>query len=100
MTRTVRLRAEAETDLAEAAVWYENRRPRLGQDFLNEISAGLSIISERPFIYPEILRDTRRALIRRFPFGIYYRIENDEIVVIAVLHASRSPRRWKERSGQ
>lgn len=100
MTRTVRLRAEAETDLAEAAAWYENRRPRLGRDFLNEISASLSGISERPFIYPEILRDTRRALIRRFPFGIYYRIENDEIVVIAVLHASRSPRRWKERSGQ
>jgi len=42
--------------------------------------------------------DIRRVMIRRFPFGIFYMIDGDHAVVIAVMHASRDPARWKERS--
>jgi plasmid stabilization system protein ParE len=49
-------------------------------------------------MYPSVGRGARRTLIRRFPFGIYYRTEKDGIVVVAVMHGSRSPRRWQRRT--
>lgn len=97
MTFEVRLRPEAEQDLAEAATWYEGRRPGLGHDFLDEVVTTLSNIAETPLRYPNLHRDIRRVLIHRFPFGIYYRIFTDAVVVIAVLHGSRNPRYWKGR---
>ena len=97
MTFEVRLRPEAERDLAEAAGWYESHREDLGDRFLDEVVAALAAISDLPLGFPEIHRNTRRALIRRFPFGVYYVVEDSEVVVVAVMHASRSPRRWKVR---
>ena len=78
-------------------LWYENQRQGLGKDFLDAVSNSLKIIAERPFLYPIIYRNTHRALIHRFPFGIFYRVEKELIVVIGVMHGSRNPRRWKER---
>ncbi|MGH8497384.1 MAG: hypothetical protein ACRERV_01015 [Methylococcales bacterium] len=49
-------------------------------------------------MYAVVDRATKRAVINRFPFGIYYRVENATIVVIAVMHGSRNPRRWKNRT--
>lgn len=98
MTFEVRLRPETEQDLSDAAVWYEERLSGLGHQFLDEVLAALTSIAEAPLRYPIIHRNTRRALIHRFPFGVYYRIENNTIVVIAVMHGSRDPRRWKTRT--
>lgn len=71
--------------------------PELGQQFLDEIISVLALIAETPLIYPVVHRDTRRALIHRFPFGVYYRVEAAAVVVLAVMHGSRSPYRWKKR---
>lgn len=98
MTIEVRVRPEAEKDLSDAAAWYEEQRPGLGHQFLDEVLAVLSTISKVPMMYPSIHRNTRRALIRRFPFGVYYQVEDAAIVVIAVMHGSRDPRRWKSRT--
>jgi plasmid stabilization system protein ParE len=98
MTAQIRLRPEAEQDLADAAAWYEEQRPGLGQEFLDEARVTLSTIAEMPSMYGAIHRSTRRALMHRFPFGIFYRVEKDLIIVLAVLHGSRHPRRWKSRS--
>lgn len=98
MTFEVRLRREAEQDLLDAARWYEDQRPGLGQQFLDEVAAILSVIAETPLVYPLVHRNARRALIRRFPFGVYYRFENAISTVLAVLHGSRDPRRWKTRT--
>jgi toxin ParE1/3/4 len=54
-------------------------------------------MAENPYLYPVVHRDTRRALIRRFPFAIFYRIEPDALVIIAVMHGSRHPKRWRMR---
>jgi len=97
MTFEVRLRPEAEQDLSDAAVWYEERLAGLGHQFLDEALAAFTSIAEAPLRYPAVHRNTRRALMHRFPFGVYYRIENDTIVVIALMHGSRDPRRWKTR---
>lgn len=98
MTLTVRLREEAERDLYSAASWYEQQRSGLGHEFLDEILSALQVIPEQPLMYPVVHRNTRRALISRFPFGIYFRVEQSCIVVLAIMHASRHPHRWQERS--
>jgi len=98
MTLEVRLRLEAEQDLSDAAIWYEQQLTGLGNQFLDEVQVAFSSISEAPLMYPFVHRNTRRALIHRFPFGIYYRVENTAIVVLAVMHGSRDPRRWKVRT--
>ena len=94
----VRLRPEAEQDLSDAAFWYEGQRPGLGKQFLDEVLAIFSTIAETPFMYPTVHRNTRRAVVHRFPFGVYYRVEDAEVVVVAVMHGSRNPRRWKSRT--
>jgi plasmid stabilization system protein ParE len=98
VTLEVRLRPEAERDLADAAAWYEEQGQGLGDEFLNEVLTMLSSIAEAPMMYPNVYRSTRRAVIHRFPFSVYYRVESATIVVVAVMHGSRNPRRWKSRT--
>ncbi len=98
MTLSVHLRPEAEQDIEEAASWYENQSNGLGNKFLDEIVATLDRLALLPSLYPIIHRNTQRALTHRFPFGIYYRVENEQIVVFAVMHGSRNPARWKKRT--
>lgn len=93
----LRLRHEAEADLTDAARWYESQACGLGHEFLDAVQDALFAIKKSPLLYPVVHRRTRRALIGRFPFGVYFRLEDDAIVVFAVMHGSRDPRRWKAR---
>jgi plasmid stabilization system protein ParE len=97
VTVEVRLRPEAEQDLAEAARWYEERRPGLGLEFLDEALATFSAIAERPLASAAVYGSLRRALLHRFPFGVFFLVDDDGAVVIGVLHGIRDPRRWKSR---
>jgi plasmid stabilization system protein ParE len=58
----------------------------------------LEAIAERPLGYSAVYRNTRRAWMRRFPFGIFYQVESDGVIVIAIIHGSRHPRRWQGRA--
>ncbi len=98
MSDDVRLRKDAEQDLEDAADWYQRQRPGLGQDFLDEVAATLERLVDNPLMYPAVYRGLRRALIGRFPFGIFYRIAGRTVTVLAVMHGSRDPRHWKRRS--
>lgn len=97
MKRTIRLRDEADQDLSTAASWYQ-QHAGLGQEFLDEVLSTLRSISEEPLRYPLVRRNTRRALIRRFPFGVYFRVDETYIIVVAVMHGSRHPGRWQNRT--
>ena len=97
MTLELRLRPEAELDLADAAIWYEEQSTGLGHQFIDEVLTSFSTIAESPLIYPVVHRNTRRALMHRFPFGIYYRVDTSAVVVVAIMHGSRNPQRWKNR---
>ncbi len=98
MSLRVRLRPEAERDLKEAATWYEGQRAGLGDEFPDEALRTFEKIAESPASCPEVHRETRRALFRRFPFGVYFKIQDHGAVVIAIMHASRHPHRWQTRS--
>ncbi len=88
---------EAEEDLREAKAWYERCREGLGDEFLSCIEETIESIRCTPFLYGVVYKDVRRALVRRFPYGIFYRVAEDRVVVLAVFHASRDPRSWQRR---
>lgn len=98
MSPAVVFRREAQADFDEAYLWYERRREGLGDEFLASVQEALERVAQSPEA-PRILhRDIRRALVRRFPYGVFYRSEPDRIVVIAIMHNRQEPRRWQSRS--
>lgn len=95
--RAVVFLAPAEVEFDAAQAWYEDRSPGLGQAFVTSIQATIERVRRAPLQFPVADRDVRRALVRRFPYGVFYLAEEDRVVVIAVFHSSRNPREWKSR---
>jgi toxin ParE1/3/4 len=93
----VRFRLEAASDVVSARDWYDDRRPGLGADFVRTLQDTVDLIAERPEAFPEIAVGHRRAILRRFPYVLYYRIDRNEIEVLACLHSSRAPETWHPR---
>ncbi len=96
-SRPLLLRREAAADLVEAVEWYDARRGGLGGDFLTAVRAVLTSIEESPERFPLVRGDVRRAPLRRFPYAIFYIVEEDQTVVTACMHFRRDPRRWQSR---
>ena len=97
MSNRLTIRPEAEADIAEAFDWYEEQVLGLGSDFLLCLDAVLNEIRRNPLLYSQIHRETRRALVRRFPYQILYLYIDKTITLIAVFHAKRNPKIWKKR---
>jgi plasmid stabilization system protein ParE len=91
------VRAAAAADIEDAHAWYERARPGLGEEVLAAVTTALDRIRDNPVLYPIVHRDTRRALLPRFPRALFYRAEPDRILVIACLHAKRDPMVWQSR---
>jgi plasmid stabilization system protein ParE len=89
---------EAEHDLDEAKSWYNGQRAGLGDDFLECVDEALDQIRQWPKLSRKVFGDLRRKLVRRFPYGIFFRIDDDQITVVAVYHCKRDPRGWQERA--
>jgi plasmid stabilization system protein ParE len=88
----------ADLDIEGTFDWYEREQPGLGLDFLTELRATYDRIIKGPLKYQELRSGIRRALFRRFPYAVYFAVEGQVIVVLAVLHASRDPAEWQRRS--
>lgn len=73
--------------MASAIDWYDTQQAQLGDDFLVEVRRTIIAISERPESFPMVFGDARRALVRRFPYAVFFVTQGDLISVIAVLHA-------------
>ncbi len=85
--------------LAEARQWYAHQRADLDLDFMDCIDDALTRIVRNPHLHPIVYRTLRRAVVRRFPFAVFYEITEGEIQVIAVFHSRRDPESWKSRVG-
>lgn len=88
---------DAEAELIEAAQFYEQRLSNLGGQFLETIENAVREIQNSPRQWRVIERDVRLCLITRFPFGIYFRIELDELRILSIKHHSRHSDMWRER---
>jgi plasmid stabilization system protein ParE len=97
MTSRLSLRAEAAADIAEAAAWYEDQRAGLGSEFTRAVRAQLAAIEREPRLYPVVRGEARRAVIRRFPYAIYFLLELEAIVAFGCLHHHRNPEIWQSR---
>lgn len=92
------VRPEAEFDLVAAYRWYEDRDAGLGEEFLRQVEAALLGVQNNPHTHQKIYKEVRRALTKRFPYGLFYLIDNDTVSVLGVLHARRDPAVIKARS--
>ena len=97
MTRSLILRPDAEDDVAAAYHWYDVRSPGLGAEFLRAVEAGLASVERNPEAYPEVYKHARRALLRRFPYALFYVLSPELIEVIGCIHTRRHPRGWRSR---
>ena len=84
----------ASEDAVEAAVWYEKQRKGLGREFVESIDEGVASILDNPYKFGILRENFRRIVINRFPFGIFYLIENNTVVILAVWHFKRKPFGW------
>jgi plasmid stabilization system protein ParE len=97
MTPRLFVRDDAAADIEAAAGWYEDQRPGLGTEYARAIRAQLAAVEREPRLFRVVHRDVRRALVRRFPYGIYFVIESEHVVVFACLHMRRDPTIWRSR---
>jgi len=87
----------ADQEMIEAARYYQSLSSGLGDDYLDEVERAVWSIKTSPQTWPVLEGAFRRRLVRRFPFGIIYRIEPDKILIIAVAHLRKKPGYWKKR---
>ncbi len=87
----------AEEDAKDAANWYNEKLDGLGNEFLLALEAALNAIHRNPNHYQIVYNELKRALTVRFPYGIFFTVEEDVIYILAIIHTSRSPKVWKKR---
>lgn len=86
-----------ELDVESAFEWYETEEPGLGREFLDQLRASYNRVLENPFAFQDLRLGIRRALTRKFPYAIYFTVEDDTILILAVLHCARDPAEWQQR---
>jgi plasmid stabilization system protein ParE len=91
------IRPAAQVDVEAAALWYDEQRPGLGNDFFEKVTELFHQISESPLRFPIAGASVRRGFLDRFPYAVYFTLDEREIVIIAVLHQRRDPEVWKSR---
>ena len=81
----------------QAKQWYDAQRSGLGNEFEAEVERVVVAMAQSPLLFPRISGDTRRALVRRFPYGLFFHCLPGEVVVLSCFHLRRRPRRWRGR---
>ena len=98
MSYLVRIRPEAERDVRDAVSWYEEQRPGLGRELILELDSVYERLAVNPHLYADIRCGIRRAIVRRFPYGVFYLVSDTEVRVIAVVDMVRNPSVWQDRA--
>ncbi len=91
MKRVASCHPEAQQELIDAAIWYDDRREGLGDDFVDAVSDQVADICKMPERFPIVHDDVRQAILRRFPFVVYFRLIGERVLVVSIFHASRDP---------
>lgn len=92
--RRLRVRKTARDEIAAAFDWYLERSPAAAARFLEAVSEALQLIEDAPERHPIIRGRLRRVLLRRFPYGVYYKIYPSTISVVGVIHGHRHPEKY------
>ena len=88
---------EAEQELLHSINYYENKTAGLGSEFLLEVEKTIDLINSFPELGTPFANSERRMLLNRFPFGIIYSIQGEQIIIYAFMHLNRKPGYWRTR---
>lgn len=90
----------AGSEVAEASRSYELHDVGLGGQFVRTFQATTAVLRRYPFQYQKVAEETRRVLLRRFPYAVFYEIHDSDVVILACLHTARNPQRWQTRGAR
>ena len=88
---------DAEIEFNQSIDYYLKISPELGLDFALEVNESIKRISANPSAWTIVMGDIRRSLVSRFPYGVLYSIQDDDVYIIAVMNLHRKPNYWEER---
>jgi hypothetical protein len=88
---------EVELDISEAYGWYEGYRLGLGEEFLSCVDACIQRICRMPDVYAMVHEEYRRALLRRFPYAVFYEYTEGTVTLYCIFHTARDPEKWRQR---
>jgi len=94
MAFRLKFSSRALREIGEAQEWYELQSPGLGEEFIAAMELQLKRLEQAPLLYAEVIPGVRRALLPRFPYGLFYAVRDNLVHVLAVLHDARNPKRW------
>jgi len=92
----VQFTLSAELELKEAMDFYEAAQAGLGAEFLVEVEATTNLIQCHPLAWAPMSPRTRRCRTHRFPFGLFYQVRSDEVLIVSVMDLRRDPRHWEQ----
>lgn len=95
--KAVKFHPDAESEMINAAAYYETQQQGLGKRFLVSVQDAINRLVLNPRLYPIVDKDIRRCLTHTLPFGVLYRELSDKIINMAVMHLHRDPDYWKSR---
>lgn len=96
----MRLTVAARQDLEDASRWYDRAEPGLGEELLSAVDAALDVLVDHATAFPVVHGRAHRLSLRRFPYGIYYLLGEQDVVIIGCFHARRDPGAWIERADE
>lgn len=91
MIYSLRFLPEIAEDVIAGYAWYEAKSNGLGEEFLRIFYACSGELPQNPLLYPKVYSDFRRRLLRRFPYAVYFMIEDDQVIVLGLFHCARDP---------
>ena len=95
---TLRITDAAEADIRETFRWYREQGQGLEHAFRRSLDACLSRVRRSPVAYARVHNEIRRALLKRFPYAVFFVVDESEIAVIGVIHGRRDPTVWQRRT--
>lgn len=99
MSYKIKLLPIVHTDLQKAKKWYQEKSGTLAEEFKTEVNQEIEYIGEYPEHYQRKYKELRQSLVARFPYAIFYLVEEEQkrIIIFGVLHTSRNPEIVKKR---
>jgi plasmid stabilization system protein ParE len=83
-------------DLAAGFAYYETQTQGLGEQFLSAVNSAFDAVERYPEMFARVHGEVRRALVARFPYAVFYRVESNRVAVLTVLHTARDPKLWPQ----
>jgi plasmid stabilization system protein ParE len=94
----VSIHPEALTEFEEAAAFYENRQPGLGERLVAAVESAIQGIVAFPARWPLLEKNVQRRLVKVFPYAVLYHFDGESIFILAIMHSHRRPAYWRSRS--